>query len=162
MLKARGILMVLDELVRAARKCNHHKGDKSEEMSQHKGITTLEYTLNLKKCSLLPSTSDGYLGFIVDSEKQAYLSPDDKKVAVSLLQDQILRFDYVSVNTLQMFAGKCLAIPAARLYSRKISSAIAQGLYNMAVLYITWENQGCKDPALNIIMKRHRPAHISN
>lgn len=48
-------------------------------------LTRLGYTLALQKCQLIPSTSVKYLGFIIDSEKQAYMLPTEKKRKFKIL-----------------------------------------------------------------------------
>lgn len=97
-------------------------------------LTTLGYTLALKKCQLIPSTLVRYLGFYVDSKKQAYLLPNDKKEKFMALRETILSYENVDVRTLQRFAGKCvsmsLVIPGAKLYTREINAAISIGLRN--------------------------------
>ncbi|KAK3084397.1 hypothetical protein FSP39_012877 [Pinctada imbricata] len=93
-------------------------------------LTSAGYTLNLNKCQLAPSKRVRYLGFIVDSEKQAYIVPDDKKVAFINLRESILSSSSVTLHTLQRFAGKCislnLAVPAAKLYTREVNLAISK------------------------------------
>lgn len=64
-----------------------------------------------------------------DSQKLAFLLPDEKKLAFVKLRDYILSSEIVSLKTLQRFAGKCislvLAIPASRLFSREVNRAIS-------------------------------------
>lgn len=104
-------------------------------------LTTLGYTLALKKCQLVPSTLVRYLGFYVDSKKQAYLLPDDKKEKFIALRETILSCQDVHVRTLQRFAGKCvsmsLVIPGAKLYTREINAAISIGLRNSRKIKMT-------------------------
>ena len=53
-----------------------------------------------------------------------------KKVAFASLRESILGLKYVSLHTLQRFAGKAtsftLAVPAARLYTREINAGISK------------------------------------
>lgn len=42
-------------------------------------LTRLEYTLSSGKCSLVSSSCKKYPGFLVDSVRQAYILPEDKK-----------------------------------------------------------------------------------
>ena len=72
-------------------------------------MTRLGYTLALKKCQLRPSTKIKFLGFFVDSEKEAFLLPDDKKEKFITLRENILASKSVDVRTLQRFAGKCVS-----------------------------------------------------
>lgn len=104
-------------------------------------LTRLGYTLSLKKSRLVPSTKLKFLGFIVDSAKQAFILPHDKKHAFITLRNHILNSETVEVKTLQKFAGKCvsmnLVFPAARLYCREVNAAISRGLKNSRALQIT-------------------------
>lgn len=97
-------------------------------------LTRLGYTLSLKKCHLQPSTSVRFLGFLVDSIKQAYFLPSDKKDKFITLREFLLSLDKVDVCTLQRFAGKCismfLVVPAAKLCSREINNAISYCIKN--------------------------------
>lgn len=43
-------------------------------------LSNLGYTLALDKCQVLPSTKVNYLGFVIDSDRQAYVLPEKKKV----------------------------------------------------------------------------------
>ena len=85
-------------------------------------LTRLGYTLSLKKCSLEPSSCKKYLGFLVDSAKQAFLLPEDKKMEFITLRELILSGSEVNLKTLQRFCGKCvsmsLAIPSCKLFCR--------------------------------------------
>ncbi|KAK3731626.1 hypothetical protein QZH41_015891 [Actinostola sp. cb2023] len=71
-----------------------------------------------------------YLGFLVDSELQAFSIPLPKVVKFAELREAILRRQKtVPMKTLQRFQGKCIsfsiAVPAAKLYIRNICAAIA-------------------------------------
>ena len=79
---------------------------------------------------LRPTQRLEYLGFIVDSSKQAVLIPERKVRAFATLREYILGCKkIVDVKTLQRFQGKCvslsLAVPVAKLYIRAMSRAIA-------------------------------------
>ena len=92
-------------------------------------LMKLDYTIGLKKSVLVPTTQLEYLGFIVDSEKQAFRIPARKIQSFAQLREYILARKNVDVKTLQRFHGKCisfsLAVPAAKLYMRNISASIA-------------------------------------
>ena len=92
-------------------------------------MTRLGYTLSLKKPQLIPSTKIKFLGFYVDSEKEAFILPDDKKDKFVALREKILSSNTVDVCTLQRFAGKCismyLALPCSKLFSRHVNTAIS-------------------------------------
>lgn len=55
-------------------------------------LTTVWYALAKKKCQVIPSTLVRYLGFYVDSKKQAYLFPYDKKDKFIALRETILSY----------------------------------------------------------------------
>ena len=92
-------------------------------------LMKLGYFIGLKKSVLVPTTQLEYLGFIVDSEKQAFHIPARKIQSFAQLREYILARKNVDVKTLQRFQGKCilfsLAVPAAKLYLRNISASIA-------------------------------------
>ncbi|XP_071124009.1 uncharacterized protein [Mytilus edulis] len=71
---------------------------------------------------------------LIDSVKQAFVLPEKKKVAFTLLREDMLTQQVVSLKTLQRFAGKCisfmLAVPAARLYTREVNLAISKDIKN--------------------------------
>lgn len=92
----------------------------------------LGYTIGIStsKSVLFPTTVVEYLGLLLDSTKQSFLVPKRKIVSWAALREQILACKkYVNMKTLQRFQGKCisfsLAIPAAKLFIRVMSSAIA-------------------------------------
>ena len=92
-------------------------------------LTRLGYTLGLKKSVLVPVKQLEYLGFIVDSEKQAFIIPPRKIASFAALRESLLKCQLkVGVKTLQRFQGKCIAfsaaVPAAKLYIRCMSAAI--------------------------------------
>lgn len=67
------------------------------------------YTLSLEKCSLIPSTCVRFLGVLVDSVRQAYILPDDKREKFVILRESILKSEMVDVKIMQRFPGKCLS-----------------------------------------------------
>ncbi|XP_020907079.1 uncharacterized protein LOC110245159, partial [Exaiptasia diaphana] len=91
-------------------------------------LVSLGYFIGLAKSSLSPSRTVKFLGFLVDSERQAFIIPEDKKIKFANLREAILSNRAVSVKTLQRLAGKissfCIAVPAALLYAREIFRAI--------------------------------------
>ncbi|XP_069129670.1 uncharacterized protein [Argopecten irradians] len=97
-------------------------------------LTRLGYTLALEKCSLVPSTCIRFLGYLIDSVRQAYILPKDKKEKFVVLRELILSSGAVDVKTLQRFAGKCismgLVVPGSKLFCREVNSAIATGIKN--------------------------------
>ena len=93
-------------------------------------LIRLGYTIGIAKSVFQPTKTLEYLGFIVDTSKQAFLIPERKVTSFGKLREGILgRKDSVDVKSLQRFQGKCIslavAVPVAKLYIRNISSAIA-------------------------------------
>ncbi|KAK3737867.1 hypothetical protein QZH41_019748, partial [Actinostola sp. cb2023] len=93
-------------------------------------LVSLGYFLGFSKCVLTPVKQLEYLGFLVDSELQAFSIPLPKVVKFAELREAILRRQKtVPMKTLQRFQGKCIsfsiAVPAAKLYIRNICAAIA-------------------------------------
>lgn len=93
-------------------------------------LTSLGYTLALGKCSFVPLTCVKFLGFLVDSKKQAYILPECKKLKFADLRESIFGSKELTVKTLQRFAGKCismgLAVPGCRLFCREVNLAISR------------------------------------
>ena len=104
-------------------------------------LTCLGYTLGLSKCVLTPSKTIRYLGFISDTEQEAFYLPQDKQRKFLELAKAILANDHVSVNTLQRLAGKCIsfriAVQDSRLYTNQMNIAIAKGLKSSKPIHIT-------------------------
>lgn len=92
-------------------------------------LTRLGYTFSLKKCSFVPSTCKNFLGFFIDSLRQAYILPLDKKQKFIELREFILSLKEVDLKTLQRFCGKCismsLAVPGCKLFCREVNAAIS-------------------------------------
>ncbi|CAH3031915.1 unnamed protein product, partial [Pocillopora meandrina] len=96
-------------------------------------LVDLGYTIGIKKSVLVPVTSLGYLGLIVDSVRQSFLVPRRKIESWALIREKILACKKTLwIKTLQRFQGKCisfsLAVPAAKLFIREMSRAIASSL----------------------------------
>ena len=93
-------------------------------------VISLGYFIGLKKSCLTPSTSRRFLGYICDSEMQAFLLPQDKEDKFAELREAILSKKSVSVKTLLKFAGKttsfALLVPAAKLYSNSMYQFISR------------------------------------
>ena len=83
-------------------------------------LISLGYFIGLAKSSLLPKRIVKFLGFLVDSQRCAFILPEDKKHKFAALRESILDKKSSSVKTLQRLAGKitsfCIAVPAAQLY----------------------------------------------
>jgi len=82
-----------------------------------------------------------YLGFISDSDLQAFYLPVDKQKKFLELVNSILPGNTVSVHTLQRLAGKCisfrLAVQDSRLFTNEINLAIGRGLKTSKLIHIT-------------------------
>ena len=94
-------------------------------------LGNLGYTIGINKSILFPTTLVEYLGLLVDSTRQSFLVPERKIVSWAALREKILACKKnVDIKTLERFQGKCisfsLAVPAAKLFIRAMSSAIAQ------------------------------------
>ena len=103
-------------------------------------LICLGYTLGLKKCVFHPQKLK-YLGFISDSDLQAFYLPVDKQKKFLELVNSILPSNTVSVHTLQRLAGKCisfrLAVQDSRLFTNEINLAIGRGLKTSKLIHIT-------------------------
>ena len=104
-------------------------------------LVSCGYFTDLQKSVLIPSQSIPYLGFISDSLKQAFILPDGKKEMFTVLRESPINSNFISVKSLQRFAGKAvlfsLAIPAAKLFCREINSHISKGLRSSKPLRMT-------------------------
>lgn len=47
-------------------------------------LSRLGYTLALDRCQLLPTTKVKYLGFVIDSDEQAYVLPEQNEFHLSV------------------------------------------------------------------------------
>lgn len=93
-------------------------------------LSHLGYTIGIAKSVLQPTKRLEYLGFVVDTAKEAFLIPERKVTSFGKLREEILGHKKeVDVKCLQRFQGKCialsLAVPVAKLYLRNMSSSIA-------------------------------------
>lgn len=97
-------------------------------------LSHLGYTLGLSKCVLVPHKRIKYLGFICDSEQEAFY------LSFLALVDSILSKRHVPVHTLQRLAGKCtsfnLAIQDARLYTNEMNMAIGKASATRLILWL--------------------------
>ena len=93
-------------------------------------LVALGYFLGLSKSILLPRQAVPYLGFTVDSVKQAFLLLQDKKQKFCDLIRLVIGSDSLDLKTLQRLSGKCtsfaLAVPGARLFTNEINLAISK------------------------------------
>lgn len=93
-------------------------------------LTELGYFINTKKSVALPTQRLVFLGHLVDTARETFSMPEDKKQKFATLRDAILLERTVSLNTLQRFEGKCISlslmVPAAKLYTRQIACTISQ------------------------------------
>ena len=80
-----------------------------------------------QKSVLTPCTSLRFLGYLCDSQKQAFILPDDERISFASLRESILEKNSVSLKNLQKFAGKTtsfsLLVPAAKLYTNCVFQA---------------------------------------
>ena len=71
-----------------------------------------------------------FLGFICDSERQAFVILQDKRNKFATLREVALSSPFVSLKTLQRFSGKVisfsLTIPGSKLYVREVFEAISR------------------------------------
>lgn len=92
-------------------------------------LISLGYFISLAKSSLLPKRIVKFLGFLIDSQRCAFILPEDKKRKFAALRESILDKKSSSIKTLQRLAGKitsfCIAVPVAQLYCREIFKATA-------------------------------------
>ena len=92
-------------------------------------LISLGYFIGLAKSSLLPKRIVKFLGFLVDSQRCAFILSEDKKRKFAALRESVLDKKSSSIKTLQRLAGKitsfCIAVPAAQLYCREIFKATA-------------------------------------
>lgn len=93
---------------------------------------SLGYFIGLKKSCLVPSVAVRFLGYICDSEKQAFLLPQEKRDKFAALGEDILSHKTVSLKNIQKFAGKttsfALLVPAAKLFTNTTYQTISRGV----------------------------------
>ena len=79
-------------------------------------------TFCIKKSVLIPVQVISFLGFLSDSKKQAFISPEEKKQKFAALRGSLINMKVIPVKSLQKFAGTAvsfsLAVPAVRLFCR--------------------------------------------
>ena len=104
-------------------------------------FTRLGYFIGLNKSMLEPCQVVKFLGMLVDTSKQTFRIPNDKKVSFRLLRESMLEKISIDIKTLQRFAGKCislmLAVPGAKLYIREVNKAISICTKNSRVIQMT-------------------------
>ena len=93
---------------------------------------SLGYFIGIKKSCLIPSVAVRFLGYICDSEKQAFLLPQEKRDKFATLREGILSHKTVSLKNIQKFAGKTtsfvLLVPAAKLFTNTTYQTISRGV----------------------------------
>jgi hypothetical protein len=93
-------------------------------------LLSLGYFIGLRKCMLVPQRVVRFLGFLCDSQKQAFILPDDKRIKFATLRESILEQNTVSLKRLQKFAGKttsfALLVPAAKLFTNNVFQAMSR------------------------------------
>ena len=93
-------------------------------------LVSLGYFIGLKKVSWRRVPLSGFWGILCDSEKQAFILPDDKRISFASLRESILEKNSVSLKNLEKFAGKTtsfsLLVPAAKLYTNCVFQVIAK------------------------------------
>ena len=95
-------------------------------------LSSLGYFIGLEKSTLVPCKQVSYLGFISDSEKQAFILLPHKKEKFLILLKRALSSGTIDLVTLQRLGGKCismaLAVPGARLYTNEIKLALSRAV----------------------------------
>ena len=91
-------------------------------------LTSLGYFFGLAKSKLTPQKLVPYLGFVIDSELQAFtLLPLKKEKFLRLVKETLPRYT-LDLLTLQRLGGKCvslsLAITGARLHVNEVNVAV--------------------------------------
>ena len=61
-------------------------------------LLSLGYFIGLKKCVLEPQRLVRFLGYLCDSEKQAFILPEDKRLKFAALRESILNLNSVSLT----------------------------------------------------------------
>ena len=98
-------------------------------------LVDLGYTISITKSVLYPTTSVEYLGLTVDSLKEAFIVPGRKIEALAVLRKNILGCkNWHKSESPAGISGKCislsLGVPAAKLFIREMSHAIASANNN--------------------------------
>ena len=88
-------------------------------------LVELGYFIGLKKSILVPRLIVPFLGFLSNSELQAFILPQEKLQKFIVLRESVLAKKSVGLKNLQKLGGKMisfgLAVPASRLYASAIS-----------------------------------------
>lgn len=104
-------------------------------------LIKLGYFVGLKKSLFIPSHLLKFLGLIIDSVRQTFLIPKEKRASFAVLRSCILEKQDINLLTLQKFAGKCisfmLAVPAAKLFTREVHRAISLASKNSKSIRIS-------------------------
>ena len=92
-------------------------------------VCRLGIFISVKKSVFTPSTMIRFLGLHIHSIQRAFSIPDDKIYKFAMLREAAISATWVSIQSLQRIAGKCisflLAIPSAKLYIAEMSKAIS-------------------------------------
>lgn len=92
-------------------------------------LVKLGFYLSLKKSVFTPTCRIMFLGLLTDTLTCSFRVPQEKRDKLRELRNTILQGSTTTIQTLQRFQGKCvslmLAVPAAKLYIREMSAAIA-------------------------------------
>ncbi|CAC5412043.1 unnamed protein product [Mytilus coruscus] len=95
-------------------------------------LNRLGYCLNLTKTIFVPTQSPVFLGFKVDSIERCFRLTESKKKKFVGFREACLAKSELSVLDLQKLSGRCisfmLTVPAAKLYTREMNSAISLGI----------------------------------
>ncbi|KAK3744573.1 hypothetical protein QZH41_013487, partial [Actinostola sp. cb2023] len=95
-------------------------------------LISLGYFISLKKSVFEPTMSIRFLGYVCDSQLQAFILPQDKRDNFATLRETILKNKSISLKNLQKFAGKTtsfsLLVPAAKLYTNTAYQAISKAV----------------------------------
>lgn len=90
----------------------------------------LGYFIGIKKSCLIPSVAVRFLRYICNSEKQAFLLPQEKCNEFAALRKDILSHKTVSLKNIQKFARKAtsfaLLVPAAKLFTSTAYQTISR------------------------------------
>lgn len=97
-------------------------------------LLRLGYTISLEKSLFTPTQVLVFLGMWVDSLRQMFLIPEEKRQKFEVLRADILKMSMVPIRTLQKLMGKCVSfticVPGAKFYIRAMASAIAKASRN--------------------------------
>ena len=104
-------------------------------------LTELGYFINSKKSVAIPSQRLVFLGHLVDTIRETFSVPEDKKQKFIPLRESVLCEKSVLLYNLQRFLGKCISlslmVPAAKLYTRQIAGNISQFSHSIRPIPMT-------------------------